>query len=93
MTDEINYNVQTALVEPSSSSTKVVYKIDIDYEAKLFQPDYQEKNTAKIIKEWEYVYFLIQQNPFSVLKTFRSMTQLISRGLEVWAFASGTSTH
>ena len=78
-----------ALTEQSSSSLKVVYKMDIDYEAKLFQPDYEEKGTAKTVKEWEYVYFLLQQNPFSVLKNIKEYDAAYLDGLRSLGFSVG----
>jgi hypothetical protein len=45
------------------------YKVDLDYEAFLFDPHYKEGSAAseKIIREFEYIYFLVQKNP-SILK-------------------------
>ena len=39
------------------------YKVDLDYESSLFNPQYQEKapSNLKIIREFEYVFFLIQK--------------------------------
>lgn len=40
-----------------------IYKVDLDYEAYLFDPNYREGHPAnqKIIREFEYVFFLINQ--------------------------------
>lgn len=89
MAEEINDYSETAFAEPSLSSTKAVYMVDIDYEAKLFQPDYHEKSTAKIIKEWEYVYFLIQQNPCSVLKNVQEYDSAYLERLRSMGFCVG----
>jgi len=49
------------------------YKIDLDYEASLFDPNYQENSpgTLKIIREFEYVYFLVQKEK-TILKNVKS---------------------
>ena len=43
---------------------KKAYKVDLDYESFLFDPNYFEENPAnlKIIKEFEYVFFLINKD-------------------------------
>lgn len=49
------------------------YKVDLDYEASLFDPQYQEDSPTnqKIIKEFEYVFFLVNQKK-AILKNCRS---------------------
>lgn len=49
------------------------YKVDLDYEASLFDPYYLESSPAnhKIICEFEYVYFLIQKEK-SILKNVKT---------------------
>lgn len=48
------------------------YKVDLDYEASLFDPAYQEESAAskKIIREFEYVFFLVQKEK-CVLKNYK----------------------
>ncbi|MDD4973205.1 MAG: hypothetical protein PHY93_02590 [Bacteriovorax sp.] len=42
---------------------KKIYKVDLDYEAFLFDPQYKEGSPTnqKIIREFEYVFFLVNQ--------------------------------
>ncbi|MGZ3807131.1 MAG: hypothetical protein ACXVCE_03535 [Bacteriovorax sp.] len=49
------------------------YKVDLDYEASLFDPRYKEEAPAshKIIREFEYVFFLVQKEK-SILKNIKS---------------------
>lgn len=49
------------------------FKVDLDYEASLFDPHYQEDSSAsqKIIREFEYVFFLVQKEK-SILKNYKS---------------------
>lgn len=48
------------------------YKVDLDYEASLFDPNYLEDSPAnlKIIREFEYVFFLIEKEK-SILKNLK----------------------
>jgi hypothetical protein len=50
-----------------------VYKVDLDYESFLFDPNYIEDSPAslKIIKEFEYIFFLVNKEICS-LKNIRS---------------------
>jgi hypothetical protein len=49
-----------------------IYKVDLDYESFLFDPNYREdaSNYQKIIREFEYIFFLVNKNP-CVLKNYR----------------------
>jgi hypothetical protein len=49
------------------------YKVDLDYEASLFDPLYQEGSPSnqKIIREFEYIFFLINQEKV-ILKNTKS---------------------
>lgn len=49
------------------------YKVDLDYESFLFDPNYREDTPAniKIIKEFEFIFFLINKEP-CILKNIRS---------------------
>lgn len=49
------------------------YKVDLDYEALLFDPNYKEDSGAnqKIIREFEFVFFLIEKEK-SILKNIKS---------------------
>ena len=49
------------------------YKVDLDYESFLFDPNYIENSPSslKVIKEFEYIFFLVNQE-FCVLKNSRS---------------------
>ncbi len=65
------------------------YKVDLDYEAFLFDPDYREDSPAsqKIIREFEYVFFLINKEN-CVLKNIRPydknyLTKLKSLGFVI----------
>jgi hypothetical protein len=55
---------------------KKIYKVDLDYEAFLFEPQYVENSPAnqKIIREFEYVFFLINQEN-AILKNSQSYDQ------------------
>ena len=46
-----------------------IYKVDLDYESSLFDPNYQENSPSnqKIIREFEYVLFFDQKEK-SILK-------------------------
>lgn len=48
------------------------YKVDLDYEASLFDPDYSANSSAskKVIREFEYVFFLVQKEK-CVLKNYK----------------------
>lgn len=52
---------------------KKAYKVDLDYESFLFDPNYFEENPAnlKIIKEFEYVFFLINKEN-AILKNIKT---------------------
>lgn len=49
-----------------------VYKVDLDYEASLFDPDYVENSLAslRVIREFEYVYFLLEKEK-TILKNMK----------------------
>lgn len=48
------------------------YKVDLDYEASIFDPNYQEYSAAnqKMIREFEYVFFLVEKEK-SYLKNIK----------------------
>jgi hypothetical protein len=48
-------------------SCKSFFKVDIDYENRLFQTDYDEKEYIKIVRDWEYVFFLCNEDPLAGL--------------------------
>lgn len=50
-----------------------VYKVDLDYESFLFDPNYCEDSpqSQKIINEFEYVFFLINKDPNCSLKNYK----------------------
>lgn len=50
----------------------IPFKINLDYEASLFDPNYFENNSNnyKIIREFEYVYFIVQKEK-STIKNFK----------------------
>ncbi|MBC7539800.1 MAG: hypothetical protein H7281_13345 [Bacteriovorax sp.] len=52
------------------------YKVDLDYEAFLFDPEYREDNPSnqKIIREFEYVFFLINKEK-AILKNSKIYEQ------------------
>lgn len=49
-----------------------IYKVDLDYESFLFDPNYTEDSTAnlKIIREFEYIFFLVNKDD-CILKNAR----------------------
>jgi hypothetical protein len=49
------------------------YKVDLDYESFLFDPNYLENSapSQKIIREFEYVFFIINKES-TVLKNIRN---------------------
>jgi hypothetical protein len=63
------------------------YKVDLDYEASLFNPGYVKDSPAnqKIIREFEYVFFLIQKEK-SVLKNVKSYEKNYLNELENLGF-------
>lgn len=54
-------------------SSNFVHRVDIDYESYLFDPSYTEKEEKylKLIKEYEYIYFLINTENNSILKNHK----------------------
>jgi hypothetical protein len=63
------------------------FKVNLDYEASLFDPHYREDSSAnlKIIREFEYVYFLVQKEK-SALKNFKGYEQKYLDGLKEMGF-------
>ncbi len=47
-----------------------IYEVDLDYESYLFDPQYREDSpqSKKIVNEFEYIFFLINQDPDCALK-------------------------
>lgn len=63
------------------------YKVDLDYEASLFDPRYCEDGLSnqKIIKEFEYVFFLINQEK-AILKNYQNYEKLYLENLREMGF-------
>lgn len=63
------------------------YKVDLDYEASLFDPHYNEKDlhNLKLIKEFEYVFFLVNKEK-AVLKNIRSYDETYLQNLKQMGF-------
>lgn len=63
------------------------YKVDLDYEASLFDPAYQEESAAnqKIIKEFEYVFFLIEKEKY-ILKNYKNYDEKYLDSLRALGF-------
>lgn len=63
------------------------FKVDLDYEASLFDSHYQELAPAnqKTIREFEYVFFLVQKNK-SILKNIRSYDKKYLEKLQALGF-------
>lgn len=71
----------------------IPFKVNLDYEASLFDPNYLENNSNnhKIIREFEYIYFLIQKEK-STLKNFKGyekkyLDSLLKMGFVIPVFA------
>jgi len=77
-------------IESSSSHAEVTYKVDIDYEARLYDPNYDETAYMKHVKDWEYVYFLCQRNPLRILKSVRIYDQAYLDKLQGLGFCTGS---
>lgn len=63
------------------------YKVDLDYEASLFDPAYQEDSSAsrKIIREFEYVFFLVEKEK-SILKNYKDYDKIYLEHLKKLGF-------
>ena len=66
---------------------KKAYKVDLDYESFLFDPNYFEENPAnlKIIKEFEYVFFLINKDQ-AILKNIKTYQKSYLENLDLLGF-------
>lgn len=64
------------------------YKVDLDYEAYLFDPNYRESYPAnqKIIREFEYVFFLVNKEE-AALKNLKKYERSYLNGLLEMGFA------
>ena len=63
------------------------YKVDLDYESYLFDPNYKEDSASslKINREFEYVYFLVQKEK-SCLKNCKKYTEKYLELLSQFSF-------
>jgi len=75
-------------------------KVDIDYEYYLFDEHYDENNPVycKIVREFEYVYFLCTKNQDKILKSHRDysipyLSHLKSLGFVVPPLETNTSSY
>ncbi len=75
------------------------YKVDLDYEASLFDLNYTEDSSSnqKIIREFEYVFFLVEKEK-AILKNLKSyekkyLDHLKSLGFVIPEFNSGATQY
>ena len=69
----------------------VPFKINLDYEASLFDPNYLESSSAshKIIREFEYIYFIVQKEK-SIIKNFKGYEEKYLNSLRGMGFVIPT---
>ena len=77
---------QDELEPPSETDRWLVHCIETDYEQRLFDPKYSEDANLKILREWEYVYFLIQRDERVCLRNYKDYDEAYLSKLRALGF-------